>query len=184
MALTAAALAAPELTGFGFDTDDNDGADEPGIKGSGTEGSGRRARQHDRIPPAVPLAVANISRSQANILRAEWLLGIASDYLTVLDLLTQATSAAGRPLRRISLFQLLTAQAGCGPATVTATLERLRANLRCTTENPAMTVGWLLDNRTGGRRLRALTAALLASEQQPWLNWPFTAAPTAPTAQD
>lgn len=138
-------------------------------------GPGAAPRQHSRTPPPVPLAVANISRAQANSLRAEWLFGLASDYLTLLDLLAHATSKAGRPLRRISMFQLLTAQVGCGPATANSTLDRLRALLRCTTGNPAMTVGWLLDNRTGGRRLLALTTALRGGELEPWTGWPFSA---------
>lgn len=135
------------------------------------------AKQHHRTPPAVPLAVANISRTQANSLRAEWLFGVASDYLTVMDLLAHATTAAGRPLRRISLFQLLTAQVGYGSATANLTLDRLRSNLRCTTSNTEMTIGWLLDNRTAGRRLRALTVALRPSEREPWPGWPFTPQP-------
>ncbi len=130
-------------------------------------------KQHCRTPPAVPLAVANISRSQANNLRAEWLIGLATDLLTVLDLLAHATTPDGRPLRRISLLQLLTAQVGCGQVRAMATLHQLRALLRCSTPYTAMTIGWLLDNRTSGRRLLAFATAMQGGANCPWAGWPL-----------
>ena len=137
-----------------------------------------RPRQHHRTPPPVPLAVANISRARARLLRAEWLIGIAQGALTPLDCLVFATTAQGRPLRRISLFQLITAQPGVGPATAKVVLDQIRALLRCTTQNPTMTVGWLLDNRTSGRRLLAFTTALAGRNLAPWPGWPLIRPPT------
>lgn len=134
-------------------------------------------KQHSRIPPPVPLVVANISRAQANALRAQWLVGLAGDLLTVSDLLAFAATPKGRPLRRISLWQLLTTQVGWGQARAAAALAHLRALLRCTAPNSAMTIGWLLDNRTGGRRLVALTTALSGQDNAPWPGYPFEAQP-------
>lgn len=122
--------------------------------------------------------VATISRANARLVRAEWLIGIVNGELTPLDLLTFAATAPGRPLRRVSLFQLLTAQPGVGPVTAKVTLDQLRALLRCTTPNPVMTVGWLLDNRTSGRRLLAFTNAVAARDLAPWPGWPLTKPPT------
>lgn len=138
------------------------------------------APAHHRLPPPVPLAVANISRAKAQEVRAEWLIGVAADLLTMTDLLNHAASPQGRPLRRISLFQLLTSRPGRGPATAKAALSQLRAALRCTTPNKSMTIGWLLDNRAGGRRFVAwVNCVEVGRELAPWANWPFAPAPSS-----
>lgn len=138
---------------------------------------------HHRVPPPVSLAVANISRAKAQEVRAEWLIGISADILTMADLLAFAATPPGRPLRRISLFQLLTSRPGRGPATAKAVLAKLRVALRCETPSQAMTIGWLLDNRAGGRRFIAWGSCVeVGRELTPWNNWPFVAAPSGPVS--
>lgn len=134
-----------------------------------------------RTPPPVALAVANQARAAARRYRAEWLVAVNQELVTPLDVVTQAAEDEGRPLRRLSVRQLLAAQPGWGEARVSAAIARLRSVLaEQTRAQGELSVGWLIDNRSNGRRfLGWLDAVHVARDTPPWAGFPFTAQPAA-----
>lgn len=92
------------------------------------------------------------------------------------DVFHEATSPDGKPLRRLSLRQVLLAQPGVGPAQVRQILLRMFDHLGTEVERP--TVQWLIDSRTRGRRIRALHDATRDPQQgPPWHGFPYAPPP-------
>lgn len=141
----------------------------------------------DAIPPPAPLGQAVTALAAARRYRAQWLLAVADGGVTTLDVLQQAATIPGRPLTRLTLRQLLTAQPGVGNRTVDRQLGQIAAECGTPTRRgrpgartpggcAAMTVGWLLDNRVRGVRLTAWLAAVEVDHRDPapWPGYPFT----------
>lgn len=132
-------------------------------------------------PPRPPLARANQARRAATTYRAEWLVALAEDVVTLPDVLAHAATEEGRPLLRVRLHQLLTTQPGWGEVRagrVLATLGEFLSEPGCAT---GRTLAWLLDPRAGGRRVTAFLEAYFARRRHetPWPGFPYAKAPPA-----
>lgn len=133
------------------------------------------------IPPATPLPVANKALNAAVKMRAEYLLSITIGDITPLDLIRQAARPDGRPLLTIPLKKILSAQQGWGAKKAENALTEicavLREDLKTDRKNGhKLTVGWLLDPRSGGRRLMAWVDVVEVrprGNMPPWSGFPF-----------
>lgn len=132
-------------------------------------------------PPTVGLDRANSALAAARRYRAQWLLSLAYGATSTLELLRHAATVPGRPLTRLTLRQVLGAVPGVGMTTVRRQLQQLLAECGTGSELPnRVTVGWLLDTRSRGRRLVAWLATVEIDTHQPaaWPGYPYTGAPT------
>lgn len=118
------------------------------------------------------LALANTAKQKAARTRSEWLVSLGVEGLvSIPDLIRQATTEEGRPLRRITLRQLLLTQEGWGRARVDRVLSHTLSLLG---HEPTrrLTVAWLIDARAGRRRVHALADAL-TERAVPWIGFPY-----------
>lgn len=124
------------------------------------------------------------AKRTADQIRAMWLWDIhttrASDHpVTMRDLLVEACTPAGRPLGRIRLTRLLQAGTGCSRLSAGRMINQLLATIGGTINDQRdLTVRWLLDPRSGGRRIIALADVLHMRDGVPWPGFPF--APRSP----
>lgn len=109
-------------------------------------------------------------------MRSEWLASIHVGVISVPDLIQAATEESGAPLRRISLRQLLLTQPGWSEAKVRAALDRITHLLDLKESTRRLTVAWLVDARTGGKRLRAW-ADVMQERVLPWTGFPYAPNP-------
>lgn len=123
------------------------------------------------------LDVANAARSRANRDRAKALLAVAGGTVEVSEIVSRAVDEPY--LRRIGLRQLLMSQDGWGEARAEALIRRVaavcRVDIRTRSDMLNIRIAWLLDERTGGKRLAALSDALCDSRQRclpPWGGFP------------
>lgn len=105
------------------------------------------------IPGRQSITTARAALSQARRYRAEHLVAVAEGLLSPLDVITQAGTENGRPLRRITLRQLLLSQPGWGQRRTDRFLSALAARLGVTSPVEEPTIAWLIDPRAGGRRM-------------------------------
>ena len=103
--------------------------------------------------------------------RAEWIVGLESGLVTVADVLDAAKRENGAAVARLKLSTLLTAAYGAPRAK--ACVRHVRAVLDVDTPSADLTVGWLTDHRTGGRRIMALADALNPRNAPPVPGFPF-----------
>lgn len=126
----------------------------------------------------MSLALANTAKDEAARTRSRWLVSLQKEgTVTVPDLLKAATTEEGRPLRRITLRQLLLTQDGWGRARADRVLSHT-TSLLGHEPTSRLTVAWLIDARAGRRRVHALADAL-TERVAPWPGFPF--APPSPT---
>ena len=127
--------------------------------------------------PSPTLETANIARASARRYRAEWLISITEGLVNPFELIEQAATDLGRPLRKLSLRQVLLAQPGWGKVMTAPRLEMLRNTLKASSDE-RLTVGWLIDFRAGGRRYLTFLDVFTATKtQSPWPGFPFADAP-------
>lgn len=126
-------------------------------------------------PPAPSLAGARAALTSARRYRAERLLAVAGGELSALAVIAQAATAQGAPLRRISLRQLLLAVPHCGQQSTTRVLHDMAGVLTVDAAGlGGCTVGWLVDPRSGGRRMLAwLDAHQRPRPEPPWPGFPY-----------
>lgn len=124
-------------------------------------------------PVAPPIESARAALSQARLMRAEYLIALAEGLITVQDVIDAALNDDGRPLRRISLRQLLLSQPGWGERRTTRLLSVLAGRMGSTDRPKDMTIAWLLDPRCGGRRYLAWLDVQQAKNSAPWPGFPF-----------
>lgn len=123
---------------------------------------------------------AQIAAARARRYRAEWLLAVAEGFTSPLDLVSHAATNQGRPLRRIRLSELVGTQPGWGAGRVRKTmgglLHQLAVHGQSQSPTTRLTVGWILDPRSNGRRFDSLIHAL-TPRQTPWTGFPFEPQP-------
>lgn len=117
------------------------------------------------------------ARADADAMRAEWLIGITSEILTVPDLVEQALLDEGKPLREVTLRQLLLAQPRWGRTRVRQTLSRLRSVSGTDLPTHRLTVGWLIDQRFEHRNFLSWIDAVQTNDFLPWEGFPFAPEP-------
>lgn len=139
------------------------------------------------MPPAVSLDVANEARRAARETRAAALLSVRNGEMTPFDVLDWAATEEGRPLMKLSLYQLLIAQEGWGDKKAKDALRRLCEVLEIKVpDTTSLKIGWLLDPRSGGRRYLAWVDVIeirTKKIQPPWTGFPFTPAPASRKGQ-
>lgn len=117
------------------------------------------------------------ARAAAHALRGEWLAAVREGLITPEDVIARSQEPELRALRTIRLSTLLAA-AGLSSAQA----GRLLTTLTAVTGTPAttrnrLTVAWLTDQRSGGRRLITY-ANLRRPMETPWPGFPYTPKPT------
>lgn len=127
-------------------------------------------------PP--PIAEARVALSDARRYRAEWQLGLTAEDVTPLDLFAHAASEEGKPLRRLTLRQVLLALPGYGPIRTQTVLDALAVRVGVPTgpSTHDLTVAWLLDPRAGGKRFLCWLDAT-REKMTPWTGFPATPMP-------
>lgn len=125
-------------------------------------------------PPTPSLHEARVALATARRYRAEWLISVAEGLLTPLDVITRAATEEGKPLRKISLRQLLLAQPGHGDKRASDALEALaaRCELPAGTDLNDLTIAWLLDPRAAGKRVLSWLD-VHHPKTQPWPGFPY-----------
>lgn len=114
------------------------------------------------------------ARRDADATRAEWLSGVAAGVLMTSDVISDAATISA--LRRITLRSLLSAQPGVGRVAT----ERVLARVRSTTgADQRLTIGWLIDPRSEGKRLLAWIDAMTPRDHAPWVGYPLAPPPAA-----
>lgn len=129
-----------------------------------------------KSPPPTPLDVANLALTAARLVRGEWLHLLATGSVAVADLLVAAAEVDGAPLRKLRLAQVLASQEDWS-------LERARHVVEMTVRNTPgrskpkrqVTVGWLLDPMSDGRRLRAFAEAMASLDADHLDRFPYQA---------
>lgn len=133
--------------------------------------------------PYSPISHARSAAREANRVRAEYLLAVADGTLTPLEVAEVSCQYEYRALRRITLMRLLTAQRGVGKAHATVILAEMMACLKGTrltdkdrSDLPDLTLAWLIDSRSAGRRWAAFNDALTRTRtpDAPWPGFPFS----------
>lgn len=128
--------------------------------------------------PEVPLEQANAARDRARRLRAEALMSVSCERMTVVELLEEARHE--RALGKVRIRQLLLAQPGWGNTRVSTALRRMARTVGVDLTTPKLgqlNLDWLLDPRAGGRRLMAFADAVAERVECPWEGFPYTPAP-------
>ncbi|KQP63014.1 hypothetical protein [Nocardioides sp. Leaf285] len=121
-------------------------------------------------------ARARASLQAARLQRSEYLISLAEGLLTPLDLITAACEPSGRPLRRITLRQLVLAQPRVGKTRADAYLAALAERLSISENLASRNVAWLIDPRSGGRRIQAWLDVAHPREI-PWPGFPLAPRP-------
>lgn len=129
------------------------------------------------IAPTPPQSVARAAREQAARVRGRALVDLHSGALTLPELLAAASEPSGVALQRLRLATVLHAS-GIPPRRTATAIRHMLALL----EEPVgdrtgrITVSWLLDDRSAGRRLLALQDGL-APRSRPWPGYPWRGRP-------
>lgn len=122
-----------------------------------------------------PIENARDALSAARRLRSEHLVALAEGTVTISDVVDTAITEDGAPLRRISLRQLHLSQAGWGERRTARLLSAIADRLGSTDHPRDMTVAWLIDPRSGGRRYLIWLDAQQAKDNKPWTGFPLAA---------
>lgn len=125
------------------------------------------------VTPAPPIENARQALSAARLMRSEYLIALVEGLVTVEDVIEAAMADSGKPLRRISLRQLLLSQPGWGERRTNRLLSVLADRLGAAERPKDMTVAWLIDPRSGGRRYLAWLDVQQAKNSVPWAGFPF-----------
>lgn len=137
--------------------------------------------------PAQRATVADLVRARAasDALRGEWIADLRTGASSVFDLLRYLDAEPDSPLRHIRLTTATAAHLeGTGRAGVKARAKRVVARtLRVAEASPDTkpTIGWVLDGRSGRRRLHSYVDALgdeqSSTRAAPWPGFPLSPAP-------
>ena len=141
-----------------------------------------RTGRHPRANLVSSPANAHAAAARARRYRAEWLVAVAQDLVTPLEMVAHAATAEGRALRKVRLVELLGTQPDAGSTTVRKTiggvLHQLSVHGHRQPPVNRLTIGWVLDPRSNGRRFDALVHAL-EPRTAPWPGFPFEPRPVA-----
>lgn len=129
-------------------------------------------------------------RRIANAARGELLQLIADGTLTPWEAITAAATSGEKPLMRLRLEQIITAQPGIGSARARRIVEQVMHIVNATESHTALgrvTLAYIFDEQAQGRRLLAVLDAFIShgliqqtQDLTVWPGFPFTAAPDEP----
>lgn len=138
-----------------------------------TSTPGTKVSTAKTVPPSIDKARQALAR--ARLLRGEYLVALASDLITAHDVVQAAMTDEGKPLRRISLRQLHLSSPGWGERRTKRLLSALSERLGASEKTQDMTIAWLIDPRSGGRRYLAWLDAQQPKAHAPWPGFPYMA---------
>lgn len=122
--------------------------------------------------PDQPISPLLAAKRAADLCRAEWLMMVTTGMILATDLFDEAVNEESRPLRRLRVNQVLAAQDGWTIQRANRVLTRMAQTVKMPSPASKVTVGWLTDARSRGRRLRALDEFMadhtLGDGQTPW----------------
>ncbi len=127
------------------------------------------------LPPHTDIARLRAANAAAARYRAEWMMSLHDGICTPVDLIQDACTLPGRPLRRLNLLQVVAAPPDSSMAGARSRLSAMARRL----EQPGLdarklTVGWLVDARSKGHRFVAyLDAVETDRDSPPWAGFPF-----------
>lgn len=113
---------------------------------------------------------------EARRLQAEWLHLVSIGELPPMEVIEEACTEDGATLRKLRLHSLLISQPRWGEKKVLQSLELMISVLKVKVDPKAITIGWLVDSRSGGRRVQAFVDALQPREPI-WPGFPFAPKP-------
>ncbi|MGP5523481.1 hypothetical protein ACTXM3_09305 [Glutamicibacter arilaitensis] len=116
------------------------------------------------------------SALEARRFQAEWLHLVFEGEVQPMEVIQEACAEDGGALRKVKLFSLLTSQPRWGEKKALQVLELMIAVLKVKVEPKEVTIGWLVDSRSGGRRVNAFVDALQPKEPI-WPGFPFAPKP-------
>lgn len=122
----------------------------------------------------VSLASLRAGRSANIHLRAEWLHLLSNEIVKVDDLLRAVEEPRYKALRAITLRQLWLNTPKVNRGRAEGILNHILGVTGETVERRKMTIGWLLDPNSGGRRYQAWLDAQQSKKAPPWIGFPFT----------
>ncbi len=123
-------------------------------------------------PPSNPVSLLNSARQQAAIFRAEWLMLIHDEIMSLSDLMHEAEREESKALLRLTLRQILLAQPGWGRRKTNQILDHILSVLGAKIDRRQLTAGWLIDPRSGGRRYASWLDAFEEKRTPPWPGFP------------
>lgn len=129
------------------------------------------------VVSAPSLDKAHSALSAARLMRAEYLVALTEGVITMQDIIEASLNEIGKPLRRISLRQLLLSQPGWGQRRASRFLRAVAERLEVACDPREMTIAWLTDPRAGGRRYLAWLDVTQPKNGSPWAGFPFTPRP-------
>lgn len=117
----------------------------------------------------------------ARRIRAEWLLKLQQGETDLPGLLRQACEPGFHALLRLPLTRVIAEQPGYSTAKAVRILGRVQellgADPLTRPEAVRLKVQWLVDGRSGGRRLMAFCDATRTKEGRPWPGFPYSPGP-------
>lgn len=138
----------------------------------------------------IDMSLLVSQRRIANAARGELLQLIADGTLTPWEAIVAAAASGEKPLMRLRLAQIITAQPGVGQVRARRIVEQVMQILDTTEAQTATghaTLAFVLDEQARGRRLLAVLDAFIAygliqqaEDLTVWPGFPFTAAPVDP----
>lgn len=137
-----------------------------------------------QAPPRHDRALLMTARGRATEMRAAWALAVHRGDVTIQETVTHATTEEGRALLALGLVRLLAAQPTWSRARADRAIvhihETLKLPLPDRRDRSMLTVKWLIDGRTAGRRLLAL-ADFQARDARPYSGFPYAPLPAGVT---
>ncbi|RYC03332.1 hypothetical protein [Nocardioides zhouii] len=137
--------------------------------------------------PHAILRLGTLAAREARQVQQRWFADITDGDKTFYDLVEAACAAdgSGRPLHNLKIHLVLAAQPHCSAHKARAILRKIVALLDrpVDTDLDALTIAWLIDSRSHGRRIAAyldVTTPLQVPEGFPWSRVPDPVAATFP----
>lgn len=122
----------------------------------------------------VSLESLRAGRSVNISLRSEWLYLLSIGAVQVDDLLRAVEEPKNKALRALTLRQVWMSAPGVNRGRAEGILNHILGVTGEIVERRKMTVGWLLDPNSGGRRYQAWLDAQQSKKSPPWIGFPFT----------
>lgn len=131
------------------------------------------------VTPPLPQTQAVDLARRANLERAEVLIAVSEGLLSLTDVFYDLERENGRYLSAMSLRQLLIEHPNFSVSRANSVMTAIKRNLGTPElSSRKMTLAWLFDPRTGGRRAQAFADAVFQGRSAgPWSGFPFTACP-------
>jgi hypothetical protein len=137
--------------------------------------------------PDAPQSRGTLAAREARHVKQRWFADIIAGDKTFYDMIEAAcaTDSSGRPLHKLKIHLVLAAEPDCSAHRARAIVRKIVALLDMPpdTDIEALKIAWLIDSRSGGRRIAAyldVTTPLRMPEGFPWSRVPAPVTDTYP----